>query len=268
MPCPSRVQFMGDYPAKNKTELDIVHKLGAVAHRYPDLRDELYCHVIKQTTNNRSERVESAARGWRLLVLLTAFCVPSAYFERFLRAYLQSTAFDNQREFQDQGMLCLRNLKQTMRLGGRRILPAHNELNAILSGKYTKIQKLYLPGEQTKSIKISAVTAVGDVVRQLCARLEVDAPGEFGVYIWTQKSENATLLQANDYVLDTTTLLEQKMSPHTSYRLYFRKLLWFTDNVQGSVFYVGMMFDQVWPDFLHARLLDLTNMPTEFLQVW
>ena len=55
--------------------------------------------------------------------------------------YLQATAFDNKREFQDQGIICLRNLKQTMRLGGRRMLPDFGEVSAILGGKYTKIQK-------------------------------------------------------------------------------------------------------------------------------
>lgn len=57
----------------------------------------------------------------------------------------QGTALDNKREFQDQGIICLRNLKQTMKFGGRRMLPDMNEISAILSGKYTKIQKLWVP---------------------------------------------------------------------------------------------------------------------------
>ena len=70
----------------------------------------------------------------------------------------QNTAYNSQREFQDQGIICVRNLKQTMKVGGRKILPAPGEVAAVLSGKYTKIQKLYLPGDRTKSIKIHAVT--------------------------------------------------------------------------------------------------------------
>lgn len=56
----------------------------------------------------------------------------------------QGTALDNKREFQDQGIIALRNLKQTMKLAGRRMLPDVHEISAILAGKYTKIQKLYV----------------------------------------------------------------------------------------------------------------------------
>lgn len=53
------------------------------------LKDEIYCHLVKQTTNNRSDRGDSCGRGWRLMVIITAFHRPSDYFEKFLRAYLQ-----------------------------------------------------------------------------------------------------------------------------------------------------------------------------------
>jgi myosin-15 len=120
---------------------------------------------------------------------------------------------------------------------------------------------LFLPGDRTKSIKISAVTSVGDVVRQLCTRLGVDTPGEYGVYVLTVHSEYGTLLQSKDYVLDTTTILEKRRIP---YKLHFRKVLWFTNQVTGVAFYTTMMFDQVWPDFIACRLMVLEGMTPEF----
>jgi myosin-15 len=62
-----------------------------------------------------------------------------------------------------QAVIALRNLKQTMRYGGRRELPDVTEIAAIISGKYTKIQKLYMPGDRTKSIKINAITVGSSV---------------------------------------------------------------------------------------------------------
>jgi myosin-15 len=215
------MKFMGDYMAKGKTEMDIVHFLMFVAQKHEELRDEIYCQLIKQTTNNKSERVESTARGWRLLLILTAFIKPSDNFERYLRAYLQNTAFNKDREFQDQAIICLRNLKQTVKIGGRKVFPDQGELNAVLAGKYTKIQKLFLPGDRTKSIKIHAATSVLDVVRQMCEKMDVTAVSEFGIYICMQTSEHGTPLQPTDYILDSTTILEKKNLP---YRLYFRKV--------------------------------------------
>ncbi len=91
-----------------------------------------YCQIIKQTTNNKSERANSCARGWRLLVIATAFIRPSDGFERFLRTYLQSTALNSDREFQAQGIICLRNLKQTMKYGGRKVPADVAEVTAVL----------------------------------------------------------------------------------------------------------------------------------------
>ena len=53
------MKFMGDYMAKGKTEIDVVHYLLTAAQQYDPLRDEIYCQLIKQTTNNKSERAEA-----------------------------------------------------------------------------------------------------------------------------------------------------------------------------------------------------------------
>lgn len=258
------MKFMGDYySSKGRTEVDVVHFLLQVAHKHELLRDEIYCQLIKQTTSNKSERAESCARGWRLLVICTAFIKPSEVFERYLRSYLQTNAFTPQREFRDQGLICLRNLKQTMRHGGRRELPDVTELAAVIGGKYTKIQKLYLPGERTKSIKINAVTVVADVVRQMCEKMEVEHVDEYGLYIQATGAPFATLLQASDYILDITTIYERRSVP---YHLYFRKVLWFAPpREKDNVAFITMMFDQVSPDMVNGNMLAMADMTSEFI---
>jgi len=188
---------------------------------------------------------------------------PNEDFERYLRSYLQTNAFTPQREFRDQAIIALRNLKQTMRYGGRRELPDVTEIAAIISGKYTKIQKLYLPGDRTKSIKINAVTVVADVVKQMCEKMEVDNPDEYGVYIHAIGAPYGTLLQAGDYILDTTTIYERRNVP---YRLYFRRVLWGPIRKEkDNAALVTMLFDQVSPDIANGNMLVMADMSAEFL---
>jgi len=240
-----------------------VHYLLLVSQKHKELNDEIYCHLIKQTTSNRSARADSCARGWRLLVIMCAYVRPTDRFERYLRSYLQATAMSPQHEFQDQGIFCLRNLKQTVRTGGRRISPDKAELIAVINGKYTKIQKLYLPGEgKSKSIKINAVTIVSDIIESMCGKMGVDNHAEYGIYIFTQNSDHGMLLRPSEYILDTTTILEKRQIP---YRIYFKKFIWFASTKLETAIYVTMIFDQVLPDFRSGKMLVLEDMIPTFL---
>ena len=55
------------------------------------LRDEIYCQIIKQLTNN--PRPESVAKGWQLLCMCVATFPPSYDFEMYLMHFM-SVHFD------------------------------------------------------------------------------------------------------------------------------------------------------------------------------
>merc|ERR1712071_206328 len=61
-----------------KEEVDLVYTILMNCHKHESLRDETFCHIMKQTTNNKSSRPDSCQRGWRLFSIIAAYfsCTP------------------------------------------------------------------------------------------------------------------------------------------------------------------------------------------------
>lgn len=94
------MRYMGDQPLKKgQTLTDCVYELLMICHRHPPMRDELYCQIMRQTTNNKSQRAESAIRGWRLFSIMTAYFDCSEVLKPYLMKYLSEAAGDTRRAY-------------------------------------------------------------------------------------------------------------------------------------------------------------------------
>lgn len=81
-----------------------------------DLRDEIFCLVCKQLTNNPKE--ESVDRGWNLMSLLLATFRPSSEMENYLENFLRRAGKDE----------CVKVLHKTRITGSLTIAPSLEEL--------------------------------------------------------------------------------------------------------------------------------------------
>ena len=99
---------MGDFPLeKDKKDLECVYFLLQVLHHQRELIDEIYCQLIKQLTNNKSVKLDSCLRGWRLMSLICTYYKPSDLLKPYLIKYLENNAYDSKRTF--SGIIILIN---------------------------------------------------------------------------------------------------------------------------------------------------------------
>ncbi|KAN0135437.1 hypothetical protein V8E53_006716 [Lactarius tabidus] len=91
-----------------------------------ELRDELYCQVMKQLTNNPN--AESAFRGWQLLCVLLVTFPPSKNFEPYLHAFLSQHTGITQGRIDVLAKHCLKRLSAIAKKGPRGKPPSLAEI--------------------------------------------------------------------------------------------------------------------------------------------
>ncbi|PSN58257.1 Unconventional myosin-XV [Blattella germanica] len=94
------MRYMGDLPmAPDSTEVKCVYTILMHCHKHEALRDEVYCQLMKQTTNNKSPKPDSCQRGWRLFSIVAAYFVCSDTLKPYLFKYLETAAYDKRRAY-------------------------------------------------------------------------------------------------------------------------------------------------------------------------
>ncbi|KAH9830765.1 uncharacterized protein C8Q71DRAFT_716454 [Rhodofomes roseus] len=91
-----------------------------------ELRDEIYCQVMKQLTGNPS--AESVFKGWQLLCVLLVTFPPSKDFETYLRSYFQQATVRHEGRVDVMAKYCLRRLAYIARKGPRGKPPTTAEI--------------------------------------------------------------------------------------------------------------------------------------------
>ena len=57
-------------------------------HKYRGLVDEISCQIMKQLTENRSSKSDSVSRGWKLLLIILNYFIPSEHLRPYFVKYL------------------------------------------------------------------------------------------------------------------------------------------------------------------------------------
>ncbi|XP_069069852.1 unconventional myosin-VIIb [Pleurodeles waltl] len=204
-----------DKPMSNLEKVHFI--IGNVLLR-PEIRDEVYCQICKQLSQN--PRSSSHGRGWILMSLCLGCFPPTDKFLKYLLNFIRGAPAG-------YASYCADRLKRTLTNGARAEPPAWIELQASKMRKPIFCSITLMNGE---SITISADSA--STSRELCGsiadKLQIKQTFGFSLYIAVYEKV-WSLGNGRDHLMDAVSQCEQlvkaqgEQEHHAPWRLYFRK---------------------------------------------
>ncbi|KAG8848131.1 hypothetical protein FRB91_011175 [Serendipita sp. 411] len=91
-----------------------------------ELRDEIYCQIVKQLSNNPS--AESIFKGWQLLCVLVVTFPPSKNFEEYLRSFIRERSTHTEGRVDVMSKYCIAKLRVITKKGPRGKAPGLQEI--------------------------------------------------------------------------------------------------------------------------------------------
>ncbi|XP_062330884.1 unconventional myosin-XV-like isoform X1 [Osmerus eperlanus] len=246
----SVMMFMGDLTMKNElSEGDCIKHIVLLGKEKEFLRDEIYCQIIRQTTNNPHR--ESCTLGWRLLNLVTGFFPCSSTLKPYASRHLRDISQNPTHPYQKLARVCEDNLKRSLTHGGRRHVPSHLELDALLAGRSTRRFPIQFPGGVEFPCKIRSFSVALEIVQELCFEMGIQDPSEvqeFFIHATRGHDGMVRPIHPAEYLFDF--LLDDG-----SIGLSFRRLVWTHPLTFPNDIYIEFHYHQVLGDYLDGKLL-------------
>ncbi|KAM5149121.1 LOW QUALITY PROTEIN: myosin XVB [Callospermophilus lateralis] len=237
------MQFMGDKSKpRGKEEMDLLYDLLKLCSK-EDLRDEMYCQVIKQVTGH--PQPEHCARGWSFLSLLSGFFPPSTTLMPYVTKFLQDSG-----PSQELARTSQEHLQRTVKYGGRQQLPPMAEMKAFLKGHAVRLLVVHLPGGVNYRTNGHMFTVAGEVLEELCGQMGIRDPQEveeFALFLIKGEGELVRPLWPHEYL--------NRVMVHQNASLHSRRLGWETPLHFNHPTYINTHYGQVLRDYLQGKLM-------------
>lgn len=142
---------------------DLIKNVLQVCFDVPQLRNEVYCQVIKQTTNATNPGNPLNLTHWHLLAALCCSFAPARKFVRFLRLHLRRTMELGDTVGEEVAAVAAFCLEANKRTKARDFPPSTREIEAIMSGKGLTCMVSCVDGTLVE-LPVTSSTTCGEVI--------------------------------------------------------------------------------------------------------
>nr|CAD7267185.1 unnamed protein product [Timema shepardi] len=159
------LKYMGDLPTRrSRGGVEYTDIIFRVALKNDMLRDEIYCQIMKQLTDNRNRLSEE--RGWELMWLATGLFACSQNLLKELTLFMTMRSHTVSRYSLDR-------LQRTLRNGQRKYPPHQVEVEAIQHRTKHIYHKVYFPDDTDEAFEVNSSTRARDLSRDITDRLNL-----------------------------------------------------------------------------------------------
>ncbi|XP_062417265.1 myosin VIIAa [Pungitius pungitius] len=236
------MKYMGDYPSKRTRSVnELTDQIFEGALKAEPLKDEIYCQIIKQLTDNHVKYSEE--KGWELLWLCSGLFPPSNVLLPHIQRFLQS------KKHHPLCADCMQRLHKALRNGSRKYPPHLVEVEAIQHKTTQIFHKVYFPDDTDEAFEVESGTKAKDFCQNISTRLLLKSPEGFSLFV--KISDKVISVPEGDFFFDFVRHLtdwikksrpaKDGIVPSLTYQVFFMKKLW-TNTVPGKDSFADSIF--------------------------
>ncbi|XP_068165927.1 unconventional myosin-VIIb-like [Antennarius striatus] len=194
--------LIGEGPMLDRplSSLEKLHIIAGNALSRRDIRDEVYCQICKQLSNNQSSR--SRMQGWTLLSVCLGVFPPTDVFLKYLESFVL-------RGPDGYGAYCAERLRRIRTNGERKELPCWVELQAARTRNPIDVSVTLTDG-RSMELHLDSASTSGEVCRVLADEIALRDTCGFSLYI-SLYDKMWSLGSGGKHVLDAVSQCEQEM---------------------------------------------------------
>ncbi|XP_078485190.1 unconventional myosin-VIIa-like isoform X1 [Ciona intestinalis] len=223
------MKYMGDYPSKRPRHgNEQTDQIFEPPLKHEQLRDEVYCQIMKQLTNNKQSYSEE--RGWELMWLATGVFAPSNQLMPHLQKFLGT------RRANPMANDCYHRYKRPVTHGQRKYPPHLVEVEAIQHKTTQIFHKVYFPDDTDEAFEVESCTRAKDFCQNIANRLRLKSADGFSLFV--KIADKVISVPESDFFFDFVRHLTDWLkkarptkdgsNPTLSYQVFFMKKLWAT----------------------------------------